>query len=201
MLYWCPLVLIKPSRLLGKLTTKMKQEISSIIKSHKNAAKDNSSNINDANELFYPEYEFEDDGSICCECYSDFIPVLKHLMERGCPPSKEVIISAWGNTDITLNVGWAWSPEHEEVDVTVLYNGIPVRFWRDIKLRNDLNKGKYQKYKKYESQIDFDELEKFIEDLQNWTVHAIEFYYFGSDWQRVFNRLEIWKEIKDEYAQ
>ncbi len=178
----------------------MNRLFSQIIKSRKNVTKDNdkSNNINKANELFYPEYEFEDDGSIFCDGYWDFVPVLKHLIEKGCPPLREVNISAYENTEITLNVAWAGSSAHEEVGVTVLYNGKPVRFWRDIKLRDDLKEEDYQKYKQYESRIDFDELEKFVDNLQDWTVHAIEFYYFGSDWQRVFNRLEIWEEFKEK---
>lgn len=140
--------------------------------------------IRKANEQFYSEFDFEDDGSIDCDGYWNFCPVLKQLIEKGCPPAREIVLSAYGNTDISLNVSWGNSPEFDDLAVTVLYFGKPIRFWREISIHEDIVSDEYEDYKKYECQLDMNELERFIEELQEMSVMAIEFYWYGEDLSR-----------------
>lgn len=139
--------------------------------------------INRANEQIPScfDYELDDDGSINCVGYWNFCPVLKLLIEKGCPPEGDIVLSAHGNTEISLNVSWGKSPIYDDLAVTVLYFDNPIKFWREITIHKDLTSEEYDAYKKYERHLDMDELDRFISDLQEMSVQAIELYYYGND--------------------
>ena len=171
--------------------------ISSATNSNSDTANINDSDINKAAVQLFCGFNLNDDGSIVCNSYLDFAPVLKALVKKGCPKEQEISVFSEGS-EISFHVKSSSSPVHDEIGITLLYFGRPVKFWREIKVRKDLKYREYVEYKKHEQSITFDELEQFVNEFQRLTTHAIKNYYYDCNWNHFDTYGDIWKQVKNK---